>query len=222
MYLTTNRPDEVVELSHGKHIARPLESKIEGLNCSILPTDYEFSEHTRVEVRKIEQRNAQYYRKLWTHNFIGASSPMNFAVFVDGMIAGVFGISNAALIMGAFGSQVSGDVFLMYGMTIPHRTHRIGRLLTMIAQNKPFVMDICSDLEKEMTKTTLQQIDDSGYNDTEEWVQLTSIFGGSAIPKEKAERIKEAVEKMVEDGLVPKKRRWQALEVLADCYMAGE
>ena len=73
-----------------------------------------------------------------------------------------------------------------------------------------------------MTKTTLQQIDDSGYNDTEEWVQLTSIFGGSAIPKEKAERIKEAVEKMVEDGLVPKKRRWQALEVLADCYMAGE
>lgn len=73
-----------------------------------------------------------------------------------------------------------------------------------------------------MTKTTLQQIDDSGYNDTEEWVQLTSIFGGSAIPKEKAERIKEAVEKMVEDGLVQKKRRWQALEVLADCYMAGE
>lgn len=73
-----------------------------------------------------------------------------------------------------------------------------------------------------MTKTTLQQIDDSGYNDTEEWVQLSSIFGGSAIPKEKAECIKEAVEKMVEDGLVPKKRRWQALEVLADCYMAGE
>ena len=182
VYLTTNRPDEVVELSHGKHIARPLESKIEGLNCSVLPTDYEFSEHTRVEVRKIEQRNAQYYRKLWTHNFIGASSPMNFAVFVDGMIAGVFGMDKSALIMGAFGTQVSDSVFLMYGMTIPHRTHRIGRLLTMIAQNKPFVMDICSDLEKEKAKT-LKTVQMTKYPEAKEMRGVMKLAARNKDPK---------------------------------------
>jgi len=65
------------------------------------------------------------------------------------MIAGVFGIDKAALTMGAFGTQVSDAVFLMYGMTVPHKKYRLGRLLTMLAQNKPFIYSQCNDIERE-------------------------------------------------------------------------
>ncbi len=71
------------------------------------------------------------------------------AVLIDGKLAGVFGLDKSALTMGAFGTQVSDAVFLMYGMTVPHKTYRLGRLLTMLAQNRPLIMNICTDLEKE-------------------------------------------------------------------------
>lgn len=149
VYLTSNRPDEATMLAEGKKIARPSESKLNSIECSMLPMDYEINEKTKVQVCQIERSEAQYYRQLWTHNFVGSSAPINIAVLIDGKIAGVFGVDKSALTMGAFGTQVSDALFLMYGMTIPHKTYRLGRLLTMLAQNKDFVYTICNDLEKE-------------------------------------------------------------------------
>ena len=81
------------------------------------------------------------------------------AVFVDGMVAGVFGYDKAALTIGAFGTQVSDAVFLMYGMQVQSSRYRLSRLITMIAQNRDNVMGICDDLEKEKARTlkTVQQ-----------------------------------------------------------------
>ncbi len=149
VYLTTNRPDEATSLAKGKKIARPTEGKLSKLNCNMLPRDYEITEKSKISLCRIERIEAQYYRQLWTHNFVGSAAPINIAVLIDGKIAGVFGISNAALIMGAYGTKVSDDVFLMYGMTIPHKEYRLGRLLTMIAQNRQFIRTICTDLEYE-------------------------------------------------------------------------
>ena len=153
VYLTSNRPDEAEFLACGKKIARPNEQDLIPLNCQILPLDYEISESAKIHVCKIESKYAQYYRKLWTHNFTGAAATLNFAVFINGKIAGVFGIDKSALIMGAFGTRVSDSVFLMYGMTVPHRKYKLNRLLTMLAQNKAFIMENCTDLEREKAKT---------------------------------------------------------------------
>lgn len=153
VYLTTNRPEEATRLAEGKKITRPNESKLEKLQCSMLPRDYVITEESKVELCQIERAEAQYYRQLWTHNFVGSSAPINIAVLVDGKIAGVFGVDKAALTMGAFGTQVSDALFLMYGMTVPHKTYRLGRLLTMLAQNKDFVYKICTDLEKEKVRS---------------------------------------------------------------------
>lgn len=153
VYLTSNRPEEATALAEGKMITRPLEGKLEPLDCSILPRDYEITRKSKIQITQIERVNAQYYRKLWTHNFVGSSAPINMAVLIDGMLAGVFGLDKSALTMGAFGTQVSDAVFLMYGMTVPHQTYRLGRLLTMVAQNKPLIMSICTDLEKEKAKS---------------------------------------------------------------------
>lgn len=152
-YLTTNRPEEATALAEGKKIARPNEGKLTPLDCAMLPRDYVITPKAKVQTAQIERVEAQYYRQLWTHNFVGSAAPINFALLIDGKIAGVFGVDKSALTMGAFGTQVSDAVFLMYGMTVPHETYRLGRLLVMMAQNKKFIEDICTDLEREKAKT---------------------------------------------------------------------
>lgn len=149
VYLTSNRPDEAADLANGKKIARPNESKLNPLKCDMLPRDYEITEKTKVQICQIDKTEAQYYRQLWTHNFVGSSAPINMAVLIDGKIAGVFGVDKSALTMGAFGTRVSDALFLMYGMTVPHKRYRLGRLLTMLSQNREFVYAICNDLERE-------------------------------------------------------------------------
>lgn len=152
VYITSNRPDEATFYAQGKKISRPNESRLEPLNCSMLPRDYVITPKSKIQLSQIERTNAQYYRQLWTHNFVGSSAPINIAVFIDKMIAGVFGIDKAALTMGAFGTQVSDAVFLMYGMTVPHKEYRLGRLLTMLAQNRKLIFSLCNDLEREKAK----------------------------------------------------------------------
>ena len=40
-YITTNREEEATALANGKKIKRPAESKLQPLDCSMLPRDYE-------------------------------------------------------------------------------------------------------------------------------------------------------------------------------------
>jgi hypothetical protein len=167
VYLTSNRPDEATALAEGKKVTRPNESKLNPLECSMLPRDYVIGQKSRIQITQIEQPAAQYYRKLWTHNFIGSRAPFNFAVLIDGKIAGVFGLDKSVLTMGAFGTRVSDAVFLMYGMTVPHKTYRLGRLLVMLAQNRRFVMGICDDIEKEKAKT-LKTVQMTRYAESKE------------------------------------------------------
>ena len=73
-----------------------------------------------------------------------------------------------------------------------------------------------------MIKCTGEMLDGIGFTEDSEWVQLTSIFGSSAVPAEAAEMIQEAVKKMVDDGVVGPKNKWQAIEYLAAEYLAGK
>ena len=174
VYLTTNRPDEATMLAEGKMITRPNEGKLEPLDCSILPRDYEITRKSKIQITQIERTAAQYYRKLWTHNFVGSAAPINMAVLIDGKLAGVFGLDKSALTMGAFGTQVSDAVFLMYGMPVPHKTYRLGRLLQMLTQNKALIMSICTDLEKEKAKT-LKTVQMTKYPESKEMRGLMEL-----------------------------------------------
>ena len=95
-YITTNREEEATALANGKKIKRPSESKLEALNCSMLPRNYEIKENSKIQVIPIKAAQAQYYRGIWTHNFVGSSATYNRALLIDGYIAGVFGISKMA------------------------------------------------------------------------------------------------------------------------------
>ena len=73
-----------------------------------------------------------------------------------------------------------------------------------------------------MVKATENLFDALHFDESEEWVQLTNLFGSPAIPKEAAEIITEALKKMTEEGTVGAKNKWQALEYWAADYLAGK
>lgn len=62
-YITTNREEEATALANGKKIKRPAESKLQPLDCSMLPRDYEIKEDSKVQVIPVKAAEAQYYRE---------------------------------------------------------------------------------------------------------------------------------------------------------------
>lgn len=71
-----------------------------------------------------------------------------------------------------------------------------------------------------MIKSTEKMFENTGYTEENEWVQLTGIFGSSAIPAESAEVIREALKKMADEGIIETKNKWYAIECLAADYLA--
>ena len=138
-YITTNREEEAVALAKGKKIKRPQEGKLEPLKCSMLPLDYEITEESDIRIIQIAGANAQYYRMLWTHNFVGSQATYNRAVLIDGYVAAVFGISKMA----------ADSIFVWYVMKAPHKLYRLGRLCYMLAQNQSFVDTLLDDIDQE-------------------------------------------------------------------------
>ena len=58
-----------------------------------------------------------------------------------------------------------------------------------------------------MTKLALRAMDEAGYSEDADWVQLSQIFGATAIPKESADIISRAVKALIDDGSIDSKRR---------------
>lgn len=138
-YISTNREEEAVALASGKKIKRPNEGRVEPLPCDILPLDYEIKETSDIKIIPVSGSITQYYRMLWTHNFVGSQATYNRVVLIDGYVAAVFGISK----------MQAESIFVWYVMKAPHKKYRLGRLCYMLAQNKQFVDTMLDDIEKE-------------------------------------------------------------------------
>lgn len=72
-----------------------------------------------------------------------------------------------------------------------------------------------------MMKCTEEMLDNIGYTEGSEWVQLTGLFGSSAVPVEAAEIIKQAIKKAEKEGTITSKNRWQLIEYLCADYLSG-
>ncbi|RJX18518.1 MAG: hypothetical protein C4570_06465 [Ammonifex sp.] len=155
VYLTTNRPDEVEALARGKKIVRPGPVAMEPLKGPPMPADHAITERSRVEVESITRANALYYRSIWTHNFAGKSAPINLALKVDGYLAGVFGYDPGWLNIGRFGQEERTALLLTYGVTTPHNTLRMGRLLSMAALTRAVIKPVLSPLEYEKVESVV-------------------------------------------------------------------
>ena len=141
VYLTTNREEEAEALANGKMMVRPNESKMAPLDCSTLPTDYVITENSKIEFMQVEPQFAQYYRGIWTHNYVGGQAQVNVVLFIDRYVAGVFGYQLA------IGAMVMKDLLIMFGVTVPHESYRLNRLLTMIACNRQTLRSMLTDYQ---------------------------------------------------------------------------
>lgn len=58
--------------------------------------------------------------------------------------------------------------------------------------------------------------DDEGVSD---WVPISKLFGGGAVPKEAAETITEAIKKADKDGITTSRTKWKLIESLCASYI---
>ena len=154
VYLTSNRPDEIEALAHGKKVARPNQAQLEPLPYPTMTPDYQITENSVIEVEKIKAAQAVYYRLLWTHGFAGKAAPINLALKVDGRLVGVFGYDASWLNIGRFGKAERTALLITYGMTTPHGL-RLNRLLTMVALTRTVIKSVLSALEYEKARTVI-------------------------------------------------------------------
>lgn len=145
MYLVANRPEEAKRLANGKDIERKAGVKMTPLKKPILPSEYIVTEKSVVEVMPIKAENATYYRRLWTHNFVGGASGSAMAMLIDGYVAGVFGYDKFTMSLGS-----GKDLLFKFGMTAPSE-QRLNRLMYMLAVNKECVFQFLNDIQREST-----------------------------------------------------------------------
>lgn len=129
---------------------------------------------------------------------------------------------------------------------LPHQLEDLERLTTLlqslspdtvgvapIEEHKPFVEAVTkfqtfANVKNTgaaigaMIRATGQLYDDLDFSDSQEWTQLTTIFGSPAIPADVAAVISEALKKMISEGDIGQKNKWQALEHWATDYLAGK
>ena len=153
VYLSCNRPDEFKELTGGLFAVGPTRMEPTPLPWPVLPRGYDAGPNSRIEVVPITLAQAAYYRLLWTHRFRGTAGTgyVCWAARVDGHLAGVFGLDGSYLSSAGRYGQDSDTGLIVFGMSPPHDTLRLNRLLTRLELSRwvlersfsPFQMQKC-------------------------------------------------------------------------------
>lgn len=69
-----------------------------------------------------------------------------------------------------------------------------------------------------MIKNAEQEMGEAGFDTTQEYVPITRVIGAGAIPVEDAKKIKESIDSMEENGVIPKNKRWLGLIEAIEAY----
>ena len=145
-YIVSNRPDEMQDYVGGLLVIPWPGYPMERGQYRLLPDAHPITEATQVQIVEIPAAEANYYRLLWTHSFVGSQCIINLALLLDGYLTGVFGydptyVSSA----GAFGRD-SSAVAIVYGMTVPQRRFRFNRLLSRLAMARQTLSLVLSNV----------------------------------------------------------------------------
>jgi hypothetical protein len=132
VYLNSNRPDEVFEITGGPKVAPKSAPTLEPLDLPPMPLDHELTPDSTVELRTVPSQVADWYRGHWMHRLTADPGPMNVLLVVDGYATGVIGY-NAASMQFAYADKWSRHVILRFAFGAPHDSYRLTRLATMVA-----------------------------------------------------------------------------------------
>lgn len=153
VYLWCNRPDEVFVHTGGPKVRPRNPADITPLDRPTLPDDWEFREDAEVAVLPVSNQVASWYKQRWLHRLVGAEGAYNFAVILDGYVAGVGGYSFKAIqtpYPGVDAKVWAGATILRFACGAPHVDHRVTRLVTKVALQRESLMVIAKSLPSVM------------------------------------------------------------------------
>jgi hypothetical protein len=130
-YGWTNKP-EVLESIGLTAIPRSMPDA-RPLDAPILPADHEITAASAIRVERIDAAAARWYKELWAHRLDPRGAQVNWAVIVDGHLAGVAGYTKSSDQRQA-NTLDPGSVLLTYGFGPPH-PQRLPRLIATLALN---------------------------------------------------------------------------------------
>jgi hypothetical protein len=147
-YIVSNRPDEFKGYAGGMMVESWKGFEMEKAPWSVLPDNHPVTPDSTVAIVNIGQGIANYYRSLWTHNFVGGNAVRSLALLIDGYLVGVFGFDPAYLTSrGTPGGKDSDGVLLQFGMGVPQKRLRFGRLIGRLALCRQTLRLILSHIE---------------------------------------------------------------------------
>lgn len=134
VYLNSNRPEEVFEITGGPRVAPRRLTDITPLDLPLLDPDHEITEKSVLQLVAVKGNVADYYRALWMHRLKAHPGGLNVLAIVDGMAAGIIGYSFDSISMPySLKSQSAKMVMLRFAFGAQHHTLRMTRLATMLA-----------------------------------------------------------------------------------------
>lgn len=145
IYIWCNRPQEVRELVGGTKVRPRQHSDILPLDEPLLPEDYQWPAEAVLEVRPIGAAVAAWYKQRWLHRLAGTDTAYNYALLVDGYVAGAGGYSFKAIqtpYPGVDAKVWAGATIMRYAFGAPHDTHRVSRLMTRIALQRNTLLTV--------------------------------------------------------------------------------
>lgn len=93
------------------------------------------------------------------------------------------------------------------------------KLLTTLEKYKQFenVKNIGQAIYM-MVKCVEEKMENAGFDPSQEYVPLTRIFGSGAIPVKEASRLKELLDEMGKNGILPQKKLWEGIVKALENY----
>jgi len=143
-YYLSNRPEEILGALGGYRVVPRNPAELTAADLPLLPPDYELTENTKVEVIRVAQQDAGYFKDLWSHKIAMARSSMNYGVLLDGYLAGIGGLDHSPMSHPHAGADLDswtyGCLMLTYGFGPYHyRYKRLNRLMTRIGMSRQTV-----------------------------------------------------------------------------------
>jgi hypothetical protein len=132
VYLWTNKPELLHDVM-GRAAVPKTGELVKPMAHRAIPHDYEITEQSVVAVEQLDSSDARYYKELWLHKLTTAEAGWNLAVFIDGFLAGIAGVSRPTT---ATMHNQRGNLLLMYATAAPHKD-RLTRLVTMLVMSRP-------------------------------------------------------------------------------------
>lgn len=139
VYLNSNRPDEVFEITGGPRVAPKKSAELTPMDLPVIGYDEEIGPDAQIRLIHVKAAVADYYRGLWMHRLNASPGSLNVLVVINGKAAGVMGYSTDSMLRPYPGVSKPDKLLMRFAFGAPHADLRLTRLVTMLCLQKPTV-----------------------------------------------------------------------------------